>query len=708
MNFALVHKSVLFSLAAIAVLPLILSGETGIYLGPVVGLMWIVGLGLPERWMKKPVFRTVATFTVATLFVIQVIRVGAGMHLAVATIEFATLLLAVKLCMRSEFGDFQQIVLLSFVAQIASTVTSYQLSYGFFFAGFVVLAPFAMFLTQLRKEMEVRFTKANSYTRQRLLQSTKIVQKRLPAIPLLGTVSLLAVISLLFLSIPRWGFGIGGGGLIGNPMPGFTDEVQIGDLSETIENNNIYMRLWPKYTSDKPGRSLNLKFRGAVFDTYRDGKWQHHKGDRGFHYFTSRNGRYSFFVHPQKATASYQIMQKSTDPPFLFIPVGADSVQMEAQLRRGRTRFNALRINANGVLKYNDPRKVGIRYTANISGSPLPNWPIENFRVYLQLPEHHERIRRLAEEWTRGSPSVQTQVNRIVVTFQQQFGYAKTVSALARASSSESDVLHRFLFSYRKGTCEHFATAATLMFRTLNIPARFVTGFQGAKWNDIGEYYTVDASMAHAWTEIYYNGRWHTVDATPVQTNGNSVVLAEKPPYLRQFMDTLEMKWHQYVIDYNETTQQNLLSQVLLPNKGQRFHRPRFSISQTVLATLILVIFSIFVIFKRKQLGAVWRQFRRQSGPPRSSATALYLKLETELGRISAPRPASKTPKQFLEQMAQQHPLIATFLQEFSDAYLAERFGGHTMSPDMRRIFSSRIAGISKQLQKEMRSKAGG
>lgn len=78
-----------------------------------------------------------------------------------------------------------------------------------------------------------------------------------------------------------------------------------------------------------------------------------------------------------------------------------------------------------------------------------------------------------------------------------------------------------FLFENKKGYCVHYATAATLLFRSHDIPARFVSGCligkEQWKTSDDGTYQvTVTGADAHAWTEIYTgDGIWIPVELTP-------------------------------------------------------------------------------------------------------------------------------------------------------------------------------------------------
>lgn len=83
----------------------------------------------------------------------------------------------------------------------------------------------------------------------------------------------------------------------------------------------------------------------------------------------------------------------------------------------------------------------------------------------------------------------------------------------------EENVVISFIEEYKTGTCKHFASTATLLFRALGIPARYVTGYMVCA-DDENTWITLDEYNAHAWVEIYVDGfGWKTVEATPPQQN---------------------------------------------------------------------------------------------------------------------------------------------------------------------------------------------
>lgn len=71
-----------------------------------------------------------------------------------------------------------------------------------------------------------------------------------------------------------------------------------------------------------------------------------------------------------------------------------------------------------------------------------------------------------------------------------------------------------FLEVNREGICQHFAMAATLMYRALGIPARYVTGV--SIQTKANQWVNVTPMQGHAWVEIYIDGLgWVPMEVTP-------------------------------------------------------------------------------------------------------------------------------------------------------------------------------------------------
>lgn len=82
------------------------------------------------------------------------------------------------------------------------------------------------------------------------------------------------------------------------------------------------------------------------------------------------------------------------------------------------------------------------------------------------------------------------------------------------------DPVEYFLFDIGRGYCQHFASAAVLLYRMYGIPARYATGYSvsPSDFVQVGEQYsaTVTDESAHAWVEIYLTDYgWTPVEMTP-------------------------------------------------------------------------------------------------------------------------------------------------------------------------------------------------
>jgi len=75
------------------------------------------------------------------------------------------------------------------------------------------------------------------------------------------------------------------------------------------------------------------------------------------------------------------------------------------------------------------------------------------------------------------------------------------------------DMAIYFLNVLKEGICQHYATAAVVMYRALGIPARYVTGY--LVYTKANTWTTVKAKQAHAWVEVYIDGMgWVPMEVT--------------------------------------------------------------------------------------------------------------------------------------------------------------------------------------------------
>jgi transglutaminase-like putative cysteine protease len=141
-------------------------------------------------------------------------------------------------------------------------------------------------------------------------------------------------------------------------------------------------------------------------------------------------------------------------------------------------------------------------------GNELPelyrNW-------YSALPENsNPRTAELAREMRAAAGSDRAFVDAVLQKLnREEFYYTLEPPPLGR------NPVDRFLFETRRGFCEHYASAFSVMMRSVGIPTRVVLGYQGGEVNPLGGHLIVRQSDAHAWTEIWLDELgWYRIDPT--------------------------------------------------------------------------------------------------------------------------------------------------------------------------------------------------
>ncbi len=129
---------------------------------------------------------------------------------------------------------------------------------------------------------------------------------------------------------------------------------------------------------------------------------------------------------------------------------------------------------------------------------------------------------------------------KMVSLFQQRDRFQYTLDFTEVTMDKRIDPIEDFFSNHRKGHCELYAAALTLMLRSQDIPARLVVGFSGSEYNSLTESYFVRGTDAHAWVEVYLRpedctrqmeyegasgpgGAWKILDPTPAGVVANEV-----------------------------------------------------------------------------------------------------------------------------------------------------------------------------------------
>jgi transglutaminase-like putative cysteine protease len=312
----------------------------------------------------------------------------------------------------------------------------------------------------------------------------------------------------------------------------------------------------------------------------------------------------------------------------------------------------------------------GISYTRNFSTGPASAM---TRRYDTHLPEdRNRRSVRLAQEM-RSQVASDADFVRSVLDFFRRGGFEYTLSPPKLDLNSIDD----FLFNTKRGFCGHYASAFVTMMRAAHIPARVVTGYQGGEWNPIREYFVVRQSDAHAWAEVWIDGRgWTRVDPTAVVaperlrrgvfdlmpgTFSAPARAMRQVPWLleaRQRWDAMNDWWNERVVRFDFNTQVDLL-------KWLGFESPDWE-----------ALGWLFAAGLTGWLGFIaWHVGRALRVTPMDRLARAYTKLCSKLAKAGAPRASHDGPLAYAEAVAIQRPDIAAAVRGLLRRYADLRYG---------------------------------
>lgn len=260
----------------------------------------------------------------------------------------------------------------------------------------------------------------------------------------------------------------------------------------------------------------------------------------------------------------------------------------------------------------------------------------------IDLPDELKPVGDLGAR-VAGEGDAATKARRIAAFLKRTCTYTLDEQRVPPGSSG----IYSFVFSGRKGRCEHFASAAAAMLRGCGIPARVVTGFLVSEYNSTGDYFIVRASDAHAWTE-YWDGSWYIVDATPSRAS-----VVSKPFHI---LDDLRFQWNRWVIRYSLDDQIYFASRIIAPS-------PVISKEIEHMAS-----YAAYLIISGVMFFILFRLFSYRFLPP-------YEKVRRALERIRITIPANGSHQEHIRMVSEHCPPLEPFFKEYLEHYLAWRFG---------------------------------
>jgi protein-glutamine gamma-glutamyltransferase len=717
-RFGLVHRIMTDALAALGVLAVVSTASLNPWTNLVLVIGLAVALAIPEGWQGRPLLRHFATIAPLLLLLVQGARLLAGRSPLDVAVEFATLLQIVRLATRRGAAHDQQIIVLALLHFIAGTVLGGGLTYGLCFLGFLVVAPGALVLSHLRREVEGNYRQgARDRTGlpvdvPRILRSRRVVGRGFLATTCLLSVPILLFTTALFLLFPRVGLSLL---LLNHPrsgrMIGFSDRVDLGDVGALREDPTLALHFTVSDLHDPPPtRRIALSLRGTAFDLYDGHAWARSPREtRTPDHMSGMDGTELYVLgrRPAQGDRIVSIDLEPIDPPVVFIPQRLVALRLKPQRQILLGEPLAIQRGGEDELRYSGSDSRGLHYDAYVANSQpvLPEALSAADRSrYLALPWNMPpRIVDLARVWTADRSTPAAKAAAIQEHLRKDFAYD-----VASPSQGKPQPLDHFLFESKRGHCEFFSTAMAVMLRAVGVPSRNVTGFVGGTWNSFGHYYSVRQGDAHSWIEAYIDdgahSGWSTFDPTP---SGASQLAEPHPRFyydLRDALEALSQDWNRYVVGYDLHKQGKIFDEVTRSYERLRartgvkigsFASDTRAGVASVLALLLAV--AGYVVWKRRRQLQTARAKGGQGHPNDAhleSAVALYRTLELALQHHGITRAPSVPPLRHAELLRDRSHPLADEILALTSAYLEARFGGQLLTDGDKRDYERRVREI--------------
>jgi transglutaminase-like putative cysteine protease len=422
---------------------------------------------------------------------------------------------------------------------------------------------------------------------------------------------------------------------------GLSDEMAPGDIAELYVDDTPVLRVL--FDGPTP-RQNEMYWRGPVLLHFDGRAWTRDSYSANLDPAT---------LQPLGPPVTYTVTQEPTDRRY-FMTLDVPEAAPE-RARMGYDRMAYTRRPQTELTTY-----TATSYTRYLLEPELT----QTFRRRsIALPTgYNPRTKALIEQWVAEGAQGDELASRALTLFNREFTYTLSPVLLGRNSVDE------FLFDTKQGYCEHFSSAFVVMMRFAGIPARVVTGYQGGRSNGIGNYWVVRQSDAHAWAEIWLEGRgWVRVDPTSAVAperieRGTDSLAGPQSMWSRLTRpmfdagDWLRRGWNEVVLGFNAARQRNLLQRIGVNSEET---------SQVGIALAIAIAAALGL--------TLWLLLRG----PRESRDALgiaYTRFAARLAKAGVAKAPHEGPLDYAARVAQQLPQAAETVLALSHRYALRRY----------------------------------
>jgi protein-glutamine gamma-glutamyltransferase len=633
----------------------------------VIRILYLAGLlvfQIPARWVTFATIAYLAFYPVDYFYLSK--------EFIPSTVHLVFFVAVVKLLTARTRRDFLFLKIIALLELLAASLVSDNLT----FFVFLILFVFFTVATFASSEMLSAWEGRQVVNRGPLRFS-----RRFTLLTTFAGLGIVLITGALFFVLPRTARAALEHFLPGNSrIAGLASDVTIGQTGEIRRRSTVLMHV----RFDGPAPQGPLRFRGGALAEFNGWKWFNAprtgmplRGVDGLFKLADddqlrRRGRRASYEVSLRGFPVEQIFFIGT-PEYLRLP--------------GRTIWQA----PTGGYRLPWAEVEGLKYFAYSyldGGSPrvrTPQLPDAERTANLQLPPLDPRVKQLAEWLAANGRSEEERARTIEQYLRTGFRYS-----LEPLEHEVDDPLAYFLFERKKGHCEYFASAMAAMLRTIWIPARVVTGFQGGMYNPMSGWHVVRASDAHSWVEAWIPKKgWVEFDPTPADATAVGAGLWTRAGML---LDAAETFWQDWIVGYDLDRQLTLAKQV--ERTSRRLPWTWFedaiaslkgagpagiAVNRKVAIAGSAIVFAAGVLWFRGP--ALWGHLRRRARLRKlargegtvSDAGLLYESLLEVLQRRGFTKPAFMTPLEFALSMPASETRDA--VHEFTLGYYDVRFG---------------------------------
>ena len=304
-------------------------------------------------------------------------------------------------------------------------------------------------------------------------------------------------------------------GRTGNGMQAYGSTLALGLRANQGAKTVFHVESLAPPTVDVPRYYWQMR----IYDTYEQDTWgnSHKNWSRAF---APEDPNLPVFIGQNAQIANFQFRWEGDASTLLAAPAQPVWVSLTGAIQYEDAQPGQLDLTSWRIDPY---LQNGTEYTARAqlltptiamlrsANAKAPEWVNER---YLQIPANlPQDIQTLARSLTENQPTQYDKVNAITEYLRREIKYSPNIPA----APSDVDPLDWFLFTWKSGYCNYFATSEVLMLRSVGIPARMAVGYAEGQREPDG-WFNVRERDSHAWPQVYFSTiGWVDFEPTPSQ-----------------------------------------------------------------------------------------------------------------------------------------------------------------------------------------------